>query len=409
MQLTLVGVLPLVLYNKECETTQMKWKKRGSEQLMQKTVTAFLLAFICSLLLVVPAAAESPVTVNLNGQPVSWSPRPEIADGLTMVPLLPLGEALGAKTEWIPSRQAASIDLPGVHMEITAHSSAAMVNGEKISLPVAPVIKDGEIVVPLRAVAEVLKIPVQWDSTTWTVHLHSGAARDTVHQISLLSSLLEGHYDGLTTFRELKNYGDTGIGTFAALDGEMIALDGQFFQVKADGIAYSVTEEMSTPFACVTYFEADQAADIVEPVDFSQFQAYVDNMISNKNLFYAIKATGSFSHVQTRSVPAQQKPYPPLVDVTKNQPTFDLENLNGTLIGFWCPAYVDGLNVPGYHIHFLNADKNRGGHLLDFTMESGRIEIDVTPNFFMRLPDSDEFGQIDMRKDRAEETSAVEK
>jgi len=37
---------------------------------------------------------------------------------------------------------------------------------------------------------------------------------------------------------ELKRNGDFGIGTFNALDGEMIGLDGAFYQIKVDGVAY---------------------------------------------------------------------------------------------------------------------------------------------------------------------------
>jgi acetolactate decarboxylase len=108
-------------------------------------------------------------------------------------------------------------------------------------------------------------------------------------------------------------------------------------------------------------------------------------------------------------VPGQQKPYPPLAEVTKNQPTFEFHDVEGTLVGFWCPSYVDGINVPGYHVHFLNADRNAGGHLLDFTMESGQIQLDATPNFYMCLPVNEEFGEIDMTQDRTQETNKVEK
>ena len=86
-----------------------------------------------------------------------------------------------------------------------------------------------------------------------------------------------------------------------------------------------------------------------------------------------------------------------------------LSDTEGTLVGFLCPVYVEGLNVPGYHLHFLNAAKNAGGHLLDFIMTGGRVEIDATPNFYMRLPEGGDFGEIDMTQDRSQETKTVEK
>ena len=49
---------------------------------------------------------------------------------------------------------------------------------------------------------------------------------DTIYQVALLQSLAQGHFDGIITVGELKAHGDTGIGTFEGLDGEMIFLDG---------------------------------------------------------------------------------------------------------------------------------------------------------------------------------------
>ena len=56
--------------------------------------------------------------------------------------------------------------------------------------------------------------------------------RDVLYQTSTINALLEGVYDGDITFHELKEHGDFGLGTFHALDGEMVALDGNFYQIK---------------------------------------------------------------------------------------------------------------------------------------------------------------------------------
>ena|GEM_PF-156882 len=379
---------------------------------MQKRSTVFILVILINLLLVTPLqASEVPVSVNLNNQTITFQVSPILENGRCLVPLRPVIEAIGAKLNWEQQTSTATFNLPGVALAITTGSSTAIVNGGEVSLPVVPTIREGTLFVPLRAIADICNIPIGWDNATSTVTLYTNVApeRETVHQISLLSALLEGQYDGLTSLGNLKRYGDTGIGTVEALDGELIELDSNFYQVKANGVAYPVADTMKTPFASVTYFEADKSQAVNEEIDLEQLQNRVNTLINNKNIFYAIKVTGSFKYVKTRSVPAQQKPYPPLAEVTKNQPTFEFHNVKGTMVGFWCPAYVNGINVPGYHIHFLNADKNAGGHLLGFTMENGQIEIDATPNFSMYLPLSDEFGNIDMTEDRTQETTKVEK
>lgn len=233
--------------------------------------------------------------------------------------------------------------------------------------------------------------------------------REILYQVSTINALTQGSYDGQLTFNELKKQGDFGIGTFDGLDGEMIELDGNIFQVKADGIAYPVADEAKTPFACVTFFEPENTLKIDQITDYEQLKNALDSMNANKNVFYAVKITGDFKYVKTRSVPKQQKPYPPLVEVTNNQPTFEFNDLKGVLVGFYCPTLVQGINVPGYHLHFLSNDKKRGGHLLECQVQNAIIEIDTTPTFSMLLPTDEEFGKIDLAGDKSEEIEKAEK
>jgi acetolactate decarboxylase len=56
----------------------------------------------------------------------------------------------------------------------------------------------------------------------------------------------------------LAAHGDAGLGTLAALDGELIGLNGTFYQVKSDGSVVQVGDNATTPFAMVTFFDADR-------------------------------------------------------------------------------------------------------------------------------------------------------
>jgi alpha-acetolactate decarboxylase len=80
-------------------------------------------------------------------------------------------------------------------------------------------------------------------------------------------------------------------------------------------------------------------------LQYDAIEALIDEQLPNQNLFYAIRIKGQFMSVKTRSVPGQQKPYPPLAEVTKNQHEFNMKDLSGTIVGFRCPAYVKGINV----------------------------------------------------------------
>jgi len=232
---------------------------------------------------------------------------------------------------------------------------------------------------------------------------------DVLSQVSTIDALLDGVYDGTVTCGELKQLGDFGIGTFDALEGEMIVLDNQVYQIKTDGIAYKVNDSVKTPFASVTFFSSDKKIKLPPGLTYKQLEKMVDRIIGSDNLFYAIKITGTFKHMKTRSVPKQKKPYPQLKDVVKEQKIFNFSDISGTVVGFRSPSYVKGLNVTGYHLHFLTEDNKAGGHILDFKTGNITLEIDTKSNFFMTLPDLKAFRKSNLGKDRSKELNSVEK
>jgi acetolactate decarboxylase len=233
--------------------------------------------------------------------------------------------------------------------------------------------------------------------------------RSAIFQYSAINALLEGVYDSGMTVGELLRHGDLGIGTFEGLDGEMIALDGIFYQIRADGKAYRIQGSMKTPFAVVTIFNGVSVVAPESSPDFQGFTNYLDELIPTKNIFYAIRVDGMFKQVKTRSVYKQQKPYPRLVDALANQPEFELRNIRGTLVGFRCPAYVGGVNVPGYHLHFITEDKMSGGHVLGFQTDSVNIRVDAVHEFRMVLPRSESFYTTDLTREKKGDLDKVEK
>ena len=244
---------------------------------------------------------------------------------------------------------------------------------------------------------------------TTTGCLHCQKNKDVLFQISTIGALLEGVYDGETTYKKLKRHGDFGIGTFNGLDGEMIGLEGKFYQIKTDGIAYLVDDSMKTSFATVTFFESDKSALLEKIENYDQLKKYLDKLLPTKNIFYAIKIEGTFKYIKTRSVPGQSKPYPLLIEVVKNQSIFELHNVKGTIAGFWCPSYVEGVNVPGYHLHFITEDRKAGGHLLECHLQNARVDIDYTSEFYMALLKSDEFYKTDLTRKKQKELERVER
>ncbi len=234
---------------------------------------------------------------------------------------------------------------------------------------------------------------------------------DTVTQVATIDALLAGVYDGHLTLAELRKHGDFGIGTFDRLDGEMILLDGIFYQVRADGRVYLPPLSVTTPFAAVIEFTADRREDIDRSLDMAGLEEMIRGIAPGDNNFCAFRLRGKFHRMKTRSVPAQEQPYPPLAEVTANQPVFDRENVEGTLIGFLSPDFVRGVNVPGFHMHFLADDLSGGGHVLACELSEGVLEADtVHDSLLILLPvKSEDFAAADLSLDRSEELDRVEK
>jgi acetolactate decarboxylase len=232
--------------------------------------------------------------------------------------------------------------------------------------------------------------------------------RDTIFQTSTISALMKGVYDGNMTVGHLRPYGDFGLGTFQALNGEMLILDGKFYRAALDGTIAEVPDDERTPFAVVTFLDSDQLLASSQEMDLSQLQAYVDSRLPSKNLFYAVKVDGKFSYVKTRSVPEQVKPYPVLTEAIKNQRTAEFHDVVGTMIGFRCPQYVDGVNVPGYHFHFIDRARKMGGHVLECRTSLVKLTVDETPNFVMELPGTPGFYDADLGGGQSEGLRQVE-
>ncbi|HEV3164177.1 MAG TPA: acetolactate decarboxylase [Isosphaeraceae bacterium] len=238
--------------------------------------------------------------------------------------------------------------------------------------------------------------------------LPDASALHEIFQNSTINALLEGVYDGSMTYGELRKHGDFGLGTFNALDGEMIAFDGDFYQVKADGVPYPVADDQRTPFATVLFFRPTVTRTVDGPLDHVALQALIEGLMEGPNLFYAVRLHGRFSMVTTRSVPRQEKPYRHLDEVAKAQSVFHLTDVRGTLAGFRFPDYTRGLNVPGFHLHFLTDDRQAGGHVLELRLEHGELAIDSTANFHLELPTDAAFLHADLGHDTGDALERAE-
>jgi acetolactate decarboxylase len=226
--------------------------------------------------------------------------------------------------------------------------------------------------------------------------LHAEHDPHVLFQASTVGALLQGAYDGDLSFAELAEHGDLGLGTLNGLDGEMIALDGSFFRADVEGRVHPIAAAEQTPFAVVTNFEPTIDTRIEAALSHAELLQRLDQLLPAGASSCAIRLDGCFELVQARSVPLQARPYRPLTEVVAEQHVFELRDVAGTMLGFCFPAYVEGIEIAGHHLHFISDDRRRGGHVLDSRSHGLRVRIDPSDDLHVELPPRIELGDPDL-------------
>ena len=232
-------------------------------------------------------------------------------------------------------------------------------------------------------------------------------SHSTLYQVSTATALVEGIYQGAVRVRTLREHGDLGLGTFENLDGEMMIVDGRFFQARSDGLVKEVDDDVLCPFAVVTRFAPDSATVLQKCPDLAHLVDQFDQLRHSDNFFFALRVDGHFSYVRTRAMCRTEEGVP-LVQAAAVQPEFEFHDISGTLIGFWTPEYARNFNVPGYHLHFLSDDHQSGGHLLECAGSELRLQIQREGDYHVALPETDDFVKADLRRDPSADLAKAE-
>jgi acetolactate decarboxylase len=238
--------------------------------------------------------------------------------------------------------------------------------------------------------------------------LHAERDPHVLFQASTIGALLEGSFEGDVSFAELAEHGDLGLGTLNHLDGEMIAIDGRFYRADVEGNVTEVPLDERTPFAVVSPFAPEVDFDLEGSIDHDRLLAEIDRRIPAEAASCTVRVDGRFELVRARSLPRQEPPYRPLTEVVSDQHVFELTDLHGTMLGFRFPEYAEGIEVSGWHLHFISEDRARGGHVLVSRAETARIRLDPSGELHVELPpgidlaDRDAAGSTHAAIDRVE-------
>jgi len=237
---------------------------------------------------------------------------------------------------------------------------------------------------------------------------------DTLHNhlftVGVGAGLIGGLYDGYYPLGSLKQHGNFGLGAPDKLDGEVVVFQGKIYQTQYTGKTFVANDRELTPFAMVHFFHADKKIIADKAMDKQLLFHYLDSLLTNVNGLYAIHISGKFSYIKTRAFPpVKAHDHTPLAAMLPLQQFFEFNNVQGDLVGYRLPSFMDNTNISGYHFHFLSAKKDAGGHIIDLKADNITIEIDMLDSYTIQVPATSEFEQFDFKKNREDDIKSVER
>lgn len=229
----------------------------------------------------------------------------------------------------------------------------------------------------------------------------------SIYLCAPVNALVEGIFEENIHLGEVLKHGDFGLGTFDDLDGEMLILDGNCYQMNAEGKVTQVDEQVLTPFASVTFYNPGNHYEMTKKTPYENFLNWLYGLLPSPNMFYAIRIEGEFAHIKARSVPKQAN-YHPLSDIAHDQVIFEFDNIRGTLAGFFTPDFMSSLNVPGLHLHFISEDFQHGGHVFECIPKKITAGIQLISRLELSLPMSRDYMNCNFHRDIKRELNTIE-
>lgn len=142
---------------------------------MKRVGLAIISLAVLSLAQAAPVQ-KSGLKVLVDGEAIVFSNgQPQSVAGRTLVPYRAIIEALGGAAEWNKELRKVTARKDNTTVELTIDEKIGRKNGAEIQMDVAPVIRNGSTLVPLRFVAESLDAKVNYDKGANTISINTGA------------------------------------------------------------------------------------------------------------------------------------------------------------------------------------------------------------------------------------------
>ncbi len=233
-----------------------------------------------------------------------------------------------------------------------------------------------------------------------------------IYQVSTLQALALGYTRPVVTVQELLMHGDTGLGTFEDVDGEMIVVDGKCYQAKQDGSIIVADNSAGVPFAVAGNTENCRNFKIEEKKDIDAIKLELTLRIEEDfglNSIHIARIDGWFNAIHARAGAAYHSQHISLKDIlSQTQKDFCFEQIYGTMVCVYYPDYMDGINASGWHLHFVSEDRTLGGHVFDVSMKSGDCQLQKIDRIEIQLPREAAFDTYSLKEASNDEIAKVE-
>ncbi len=233
-----------------------------------------------------------------------------------------------------------------------------------------------------------------------------------IYQASTLQALALGYTKPVITVQELMRHGDTGLGTFEHVDGEMIILDGVCYQARQDGSIVRSEDSAGVPFAVAGFVKDGRKFKMDSMKDIAAIKTELTVRIEEDfglNSIHIARIDGRFNVINARAGAPYRSQHVSLKDIlSKTQKDFSFEQLRGTLVCVYYPDYMDGINASGWHMHFLSEDRKLGGHVFEASMTSGECQLQKMDRIEIQLPREAAFDTYSLKEASKDEIEEVE-
>ncbi|HSS51029.1 MAG TPA: acetolactate decarboxylase, partial [Thermoanaerobaculia bacterium] len=207
-------------------------------------------------------------------------------------------------------------------------------------------------------------------------------------------ALGNGHFQGSATVQEAKRHGNLGIGALAAIDGEVMVLDGVLYQFHASGGVRRPPGAAEMSFAMMARFVPEERIEVPHGTRLKDLPALLAKL--SPNYYFALRIDGKFSCVRARTFVAQREPYRPICQADPPPQGFSFTQVEGTMVGFKSPVFAANVSGPPVHLHFLRGDKTGGGHVLDLVVDHATLTLDRLSGLALDLPKDAAFAGMDL-------------